>query len=232
MRNLFLVLVLMNLGFAAWSAWFARPEPARAAVRNSAATNITLVSEIEAAALAAIEAPQPVAPPPHPPPAPVIEPAATERCVSVGPFQELAQASAAQATLRTAGYMPSQRVVDGDIWVGYWVHLTDIPTRAAANELLERLRANDIADSYIVPGGEATQTISLGVFSEISRAGSIREQVRALGYEPTVADRSRRATLYWIDVQAPVRTMIDLDALQPPGRINRLEQRVCAAVPG
>jgi hypothetical protein len=230
MRNLFLVLVLTNLGFAAWVAWFAAPQSRGAVARDPAATGIMLVSELEDSALEAIEALAPVAPEFDEPPADPIDSVSTERCVSVGPFQELAQASAAQAALRAAGFMPNQRVIDGDVWVGYWVHLTDIPTRAAANEILELLRANDISDSYIVPGGEESQTISLGVFSEISRAANIREQVRALGYDPTVADRSRRATLYWIDVLAGADTVIDLDALQPAGRINRLEQRTCAAV--
>ena len=230
MRNLVLVLVLINLGFAAWSAWYATPDSAGTAIRDSRATGIVLVSELEAAARASSEERGPAAPPPRPPP--IVAYVASDRCISVGPFQELAQASAAQASLRGAGFMPTQRVEDGDIWVGYWVYLTDIPTRAAADEILERLRENDISDSYIVPGGEEAQTISLGVFSEISRAGSVREQVRALGYEPTVVDRGRRATLYWIDVPASAGATIDLDALQPPGRINRLEQRACESGAG
>ena len=130
------------------------------------------------------------------------------------------------------GFTPSQRVVDGEVWVGYWVHLADIATRDAANEILAALRANDISDAYIVPGAEESQIISLGVFSEINRAASVRERVRSLGYEPTVADRSRGATLYWIDIVAAPDVPIDLEALQPPGRINRLEQRRCPAAGG
>lgn len=235
MRNLFLVLVLANLGFAAWAAWFAG-SPTGNGARGTAARSITLVSELADAGLDPPAEARTVAAPPRAPIATTPEPAAApeasaaiERCISVGPFQELAQASAAQGELRTAGFAPSQRVVDGEVWVGYWVHLAGIPTRETANEILERLRANGISDSYIVPGAEESQIISLGVFSEISRAASIREQVRALGYDPTVADRSRRATLYWIDVRADGDAVIDLEALQPPGRINRLEQRPCAA---
>lgn len=234
MRNLFLVLVLANLGFAAWAAWYAEPATSNGGNRGVAVPGIKLVSELEGATRETIEAatvPEPareLRPPPEPPPPPARN--AIERCVSVGPFQELAQASAAQSALRAAGFMPTQRVVDGDIWVGYWVHLPGIPTREEANEILERLRADDISDSYIVPGGEDSQIISLGVFSEISRAAGIRERVRELGYDPTVADRSRRATLYWIDVPAMGDASIDLEALQPPGRINRLEQRACGTV--
>jgi len=230
MRNLFLALVLANLGFAAWAAWYAEPQTSSGVLANARVPGITLVSELEEAALETIEALSEAAPEPAPPPIPVLETVDTQRCISVGPFEELAQASAAQAALREAGFTPNQRVVDGDVWVGYWVYLPGIATRDEANEILGQLRANDISDSYIVPGGEETQTISLGVFSEISRAGSIREQVRELGYDPTVADRSRSATLYWVDVLAVSESEIDLDALQAPGRINRLEQRFCETI--
>ncbi len=230
MRNLFFGLVLANLGFAAWAAWYAEPATSNGVVASSGVPSITLVSELEETALETIEELSEAAQEPAPPPITVVETADTQRCVSVGPFEELAQASAAQAALREAGFAPSQRVVDGDVWVGYWVHLPGIPTRDEASEILGQLHANDISDSYIVPGGEESQTISLGVFSEISRAGSIREQVRELGYDPTVADRSRSATLYWVDVQADSVAGIELDALQAPGRINRLEQRSCETI--
>ena len=230
MRNICLVLVLANLGFAAWAAWYAQPRAETARVVEPDVPRITLVSELEGAAREALASLSEDAPEPVATTAPASAAAGPQGCTSVGPFEELAQASSAQAALRAAGYAPSQRVVDGEVWVGYWVHLPGIPTREAAAEILERLRANDIADSYIVPGGQESHTISLGVFSEISRAGTVREQVRALGYDPTVADRSRRATLYWIDVTATDGAEIDLDMLQAPGRINRLEQRPCASV--
>jgi len=229
MRNTALALILANLAFAAWAAWFAGPRATAPARGPSVPGGITLISELEASAVEALEESQP-APPPEPARVATADPSpSAERCVSVGPFQELAQASAAQGILRDAGFAPNQRVVDGEVWVGYWVHLADIPTRETANEILAVLRENDISDSYIVPGAEESQIISLGVFSEINRAASVRQRVRALGYEPTVADRSRGATLYWIDIVAAGDQMIDLDALQPPGRINRLEQRRCPA---
>jgi hypothetical protein len=228
MRNTFLALVLVNLGFAAWAAWLAEPASPSTVAAASDPAGITLISELEASAVDGPEvAPSAV----EPTQLAALASAGDERCISIGPFEELAQASASQAILREAGFAPNQRVVDGEIWVGYWVHLADIATRDAANEILDDLRANDISDSYIVPGADQPQIISLGVFSEINRAASLRERVRALGYEPTVADRSRGATLYWIDIDATDEP-IDLDALQAPGRINRLEQRLCSSFGG
>jgi hypothetical protein len=228
MRNTFLALVLANLGFAAWAAWFAAPGDPGPTVTDAAPARITLISELRPSAVVAVDA----SVPPREPPRPVATDAnpAAGSCLSIGPFQELAQASAAQGILRDAGYAPNQRVIDGEIWVGYWVHIAGIPDREAASEILAELRENDISDAYIVPGSEESQIISLGVFSEINRAASVRERVRALGYEPTVADRSRGATLYWIDIVAPADRTIDLEALQSPGRINRLEQRRCSSV--
>ena len=120
-------------------------------------------------------------------------------------------------------------MAEGDIWVGYWVHLPGLPSRDTADEILSNLRENGVSDSYIVPGGDEDHIISLGVFSEISRAGRRREAVRSLGYEPTVVDRNRRGTVYWVDVTLAAEQALDFEALQTPGRIIRMEAQACEA---
>jgi len=224
MRNLFLVLVLSNLAFAAWTQWFAPSTVTTPSLSSGGVAGITLMSELEPELVEPVEVPPSGA-------APIPEPAtaelSAERCISIGPFRELSQAASAAANLRTAGYDPSQRVAEGNIWVGYWVHLPGLPSRDNAEGILSNLRENGISDSYIVPGGEEDHIISLGVFSEISRAGRRREAVRSLGYEPTVVDRNRRGTVYWVDVTLAAEQALDLEALQTPGRIIRLEARGC-----
>jgi len=260
MRNLFLALVLANLGFAAWAAWFA---PAQRIGRSTeeGLPSITLVSEVPAdlrstgvvsdetpaeaplpespepdVAVADIAPSEPVAEASVDPPAapPAADPGAAiaaapvaTRCTSVGPFRELSQAATAAAALRTGGYQPLQRVAEGDIWIGYWVYIPAIPSEAEANTILARMRAEGITDSYVIPNSDSGNLVSLGVFSEISGVGRRRDQVRALGFEPEVVDRTRRATVYWIDVTLAEGQALDFDALQPPGRIIRLEQRDC-----
>ena len=226
MRNLFLVLVLANLAFVAWTQWFAEPTVRAPSLSTGEVASITLTRELrpvldepdvvdQSMASAIAE--------------PVYSDLSTERCISIGPFRELAQAAGAAANLRTAGYDPSQRVAEGDIWVGYWVHLPGLPSRDTADEILSNLRENGVSDSYIVPGGDEDHIISLGVFSEISRAGRRREAVRSLGYEPTVVDRNRRGTVYWVDVTLAAEQALDFEALQTPGRIIRMEAQACEA---
>ena len=151
------------------------------------------------------------------------------RCTSVGPFRELSQAATAAATLRGAGHQPLQRVAEGDVWIGYWVYIPAIATEQEANDVLAKVRADGIADSYVIPNSDSGNLVSLGVFSEISGVSRRRDQVRALGFEPQVVDRTRRATVYWVDVTLEAGQTLDFDALQPPGRIIRLEQRNCDA---
>jgi hypothetical protein len=165
---------------------------------------------------------------------PLSEPEA--RCTSVGPFRELSQAAAAAATLRSAGYQPQQRVVDGEIWSGYWVYIPAIPTEQEANEALAKVREGvreaRIPDAYVIRNSDSGNLVSLGVFSEISGVSRLRDEVRALGFEPQVVDRTSRATVYWIDIALEPEQTLDFESLQPPGRIIRLEQRGCEPAPG
>ena len=281
MRNVFFLLVLANLGFAAWHSWYS---PVR--VAHSVDTDLpklTLVSELppeiadrrkanaaapdvhlpeEAAAVGGTPRPadaKGTAPPAGaaqgaPPsaaasnssatsaapsatsiqkpaaPAPTPATAGATRCTSVGPFRELAQAATAAATLRGAGYQPTQRVADGEIWIGYWIYIDAIPTEAEANAILAKVRGQGITESYVIPNSDSGNLVSLGVFGEISNVTRRREQVRSLGYDPKVVDRTRRATVYWVDVVLAGDQTVDLDKLQTPGKIQRLEQRACEAL--
>ncbi len=245
MRNLFLALLLANIGFAAWHFWLAEPPPSgRGTVGDL--PGITLVSEADPALLraqaalaqsAAASADRAAQPPRLGEPIPELSPAAegvaavftAQRCISVGPYRELAQAAAAASGLRAAGHATSQRVAEGEVWVGYWVYLDGIATLTEANELLERVRAGGVTDSYVISGAEAGHLVSLGVFSESARAALRREQIQSLGLEPVIADRTQHATVYWVDVNVASDEALDFDTLQAPGRIMRLEQRPCPA---
>ncbi len=258
MRNLFLALVLANLGFAAWSAWFS-PDHRVGRSADEGLPVLTLVSEVpadlrstgvvaeDAAApsQAAVQSPSDAAvvPPVSETPPGVAAPReevatvnrdapVAARCTSVGPFRDLSQAATAAATLRAAGHQPAQRVAEGDIWIGYWVYIAAIATEQQADEILAKVREQGITDSYVIPNSDSGHLVSLGVFSEISGVTRRRDEVRELGFEPQVVDRTRRATVYWVDVTLGPDQALDFDSLQPPGRIIRLEQRDCEAAVG
>jgi cell division septation protein DedD len=251
MRNIVLALVLANLAFAAWHTWFAEP-PRTIPPAPADVPSIALVSELPEGAADLRVASRAIEPARADNVAESLEPAdaqaspdakaatseeeaavaaSASRCISVGPFRELSQAATAAANLRMAGYLPTQRVAEGEIWIGYWVYIEAISTETEANEILAKVRAKGVTDSYVIPNSDSGNLVSLGVFSEISGVTRRRDEVRALGYEPTVVDRTRRATVYWVDIILQPNQTLDFETLQTPGRIIRLEQRACEPAP-
>jgi hypothetical protein len=236
MRTLCLLLILANALFLVWSQLIDVQDSAldRAPASAAAPPRIVLMRELDEDATASEERKEirDVAPP-------AVEPLIAQReqlartdglaCTSVGPFADLPQAAQAQSALRAAGYEPRQRVEEGELWVGYWVSVPNLPTRAAAETALRTLTDHAITDVYLMPEGEPAHIVSLGVFSDYQRAQRRADQVRALGLEPRISDRRRAGSVYWLDVDLrEPGEMIDASVFQTgEARIMRLEMKAC-----
>lgn len=215
------------------SAGGSSPQPAAAGASSPdpAAAGASDAEPTARGALLVAAAPEPriaVAPPVLPARGPPAASSSGERCISIGPFADGTASEAASAALSTAGYAPVERSTDGEIWVGFWVHIAAIPSRAEANAMLGLLRENGLPDAYLIPGEEDGDIISLGVFNNMTRAGRLDTQVREIGLVPTIVERSRQAVVRWLDVAVPAGRELDLEALGI--RQNRLEQRACDEV--
>lgn len=265
MRNLVLLLVLLNLGVLAWVRWI-EPAPETLAPPYDG-PGITLLRELDPDApiviasqtsrTPATEASEfPLEDPPLDTPSPSleaadlpavsadgaaaldqtvepVESAATSvRCVAVGPFAEAAQAEAAVATLNGGGIPASLRVEQQEIWEGYWVYVGGLPSIERANAALAELAENGIADAYVIPNSDSGILISLGVFSDVTRAGSQAERAGRFGLAATITERIRTEETRWIELEMNGEESEALELLQQPGRISRLEQRECRAAAG
>lgn len=157
-----------------------------------------------------------------------------KRCISVGPFRDVAEAAHAASTLRSGGYDPRQRVAEGDVWAGVWVYLPVPATHAASDQMLAKLKAAGIEDALEMPGPNDSSVISLGLYSESNRAQARVAQAQALGFNPGLADRKRTGNVYWIDIDLkPTDSVLKPADLQgEAGRIVRLEVKGCPAVGG
>jgi hypothetical protein len=241
MRTLCLLLILANALFFVWSQLIdVQVSNLDRAPQVSAtpAARIVLAREVKQAPEPEPESseikdvqPPSVEPLPSAKPAESTQVARTDdlSCTTVGPFSDLTQASQAQASLRTAGFRPRQRVEEGELWVGYWVSVQGLASREAAEDAVKTLTANDITDVYLMPGSDPANVLSLGVFSDYQRAQRRADEVRALGLEPRIDDRKRAGSVYWVDVnlQTPGQ-MIDSTIFETgPGKIMRLEMRAC-----
>jgi hypothetical protein len=154
-----------------------------------------------------------------------------KRCISIGPFRDMAETAHAASTLRGGGYDPRQRVADGEVWAGVWVYLPLPAARDAADKMLAKLKVGGIDDALEMPGPNDGPVISLGLYSEQKRAQSRIAQAQSLGFNPGIADRKRNGNVYWIDVDLkPTDSLLNPSDLQgESGRIVRLEVKGCPA---
>jgi len=245
MKALALGLLLANVLYLAWSQWLDTDDAAGSSSAPPAdVPKLVLASEAQGST------PSPSSDAPSPAPqtpdseavataalpreesaAPVELLTSVQRCVSIGPFRELAEASQGSTALRSAGHDPRTRVAEGDVWAGLWVYLQALPSRSEAQRAVTLLKERGVQDAYIMPSAERAVDISLGIFSEPSRAQRRAEEVRALGFTPTVADRTRKGTVYWVDVDLKATdSLIDPSTLPgEQGKITRLEVKACPA---
>jgi hypothetical protein len=153
-----------------------------------------------------------------------------KRCISVGPFRDVAEAAHAASTLRGGGYDPRQRVAEGEVWAGVWVYLPIAASRSS-EQMLAKLKAGGIEDALEMPGPNEGSVISLGLYSDSKRAQTRVAQAQSLGFNPALADRKRTGDVYWIDIDLkPTDSVLKPTDLQgEAGRIVRLEVKGCPA---
>ncbi len=156
-----------------------------------------------------------------------------KRCISVGPFRDVAEAAHAASTLRGGGYSPRQRVAEGEVWAGVWVYLPITPTRSS-DQMQAKLKAGGIDDALEMPGPNEGSVLSLGLFSDTKRAQTRISQAQALGLNPGIADRKRTGDVYWIDLDLkPTDSVLKpADLETDSSRIVRLEVKGCPPASG
>ena len=246
MRALALFLIVVNLAYLGWATLIDAP-PERPRSTPAADDNVERlvlarerdVAVATAAALAKkVHADKPAASSDtatstNNPPAATAG-ATGPQCISIGPFEDLASAAQASATLKSQGHDSHQRLEQGQLWVGYWVNIPGFAKREDAETAVARLKENGFSDAYISLNGtdaDASNIISLGVFKEVERAHRLLDEAKALGFAAQISDRTREGSVFWIDTtfQQPDPNF-DLAALGArPGKIVRLEQRPCTS---
>jgi hypothetical protein len=194
LRALIVLLLCMNLGVAVW--WAAHREPTRPELpaTDAGIPSLTLLSETERPAAAVDAAELSVAPE---------APGPASTCLSLGPFSTPADLRKAMNTLMPQVESIQFREVAAVSLRGYRVFLPAAGSRAQALETARALSAKGISDYYVVTAGEQQDTISLGIFRELENATKRREEVAALGYNPTTEARTEPVQQWWIDLVAP-----------------------------
>lgn len=192
MRALFLLLLLANVLYLAWSHWVAPPAPVPGHATPVAGGKqaIRLLREAPLGQELSSEGTAPAAPAGQPP---------LLACVSVGPYADEPAAAQAAETLARLGYASRLRQDRGEVRVGYWVRVENLATAEDTSNALAFLRFNGITDAYVVTE-EGASVISLGIFGGAAGAEEASRTARRGGLEVRTVERTREADVYWLDV--------------------------------
>ncbi|MBS0579253.1 MAG: SPOR domain-containing protein [Proteobacteria bacterium] len=216
MRTAFLALLLLNLAYFAWAHWVDAPRGAVPGVSASRLPELHLVSEVPAGSAAAASQTKAVE-------------ADAQACFSVGPFGDVDNSARAAALLKAKGFDPRQRAESAEASEGWWVFVAGLKTDAEIDRALVSLERGGIKDALVMPAtADSGRRLSLGLFSERSRADRRAQSIRALGLNAEVAERKLPGTVYWVDL-APLPGMatVPIQDLFAEGVSSRIAVQTC-----
>ncbi len=201
MRALFLLLLLANLAFFAWSAFIVP--------RESSSDPRPLGAQIEPEKIRILPPePAPLAPPPAPKPKPapevpvVVAPAAGGICTEWGSFT-VADAPAAEKALEPLafGARLSQRKVEET--ASWWVFMPPQGSRQNAQKKAGELKGLGVEDWFIVADeGRWRWAVSLGVFRTEEAAKAQLEALKARGVRTAqFGERELQVPKVWLQVR-------------------------------
>ena len=188
-----LALVLANLGYFAWRIWIAPPAAGSVPWRAPGAVSVPAalpagMGTIDLAGEARDDLPAAVPAAPLP------------VCLQLGPFAEPIATAAALIEIRSRGFAPTV-IYPPEVVPRRWVVRIDgLPTEADQERVLARLKAAGFSDFAALPRETRTYAVSLGVFSEPSRAARRSAQMQAAGIAARIVPLYAPVAERWLQV--------------------------------
>ncbi len=188
-----LALVLANLGYFAWRIWIAPPAAGSVPWRAPGAVSVPAalpagMGAIDLAGEARDDLPAAV------PAAPV------PVCLQLGPFAEPIATAEALIEIRSRGFAPTV-IYPPEVVPRRWVVRIDgLPTEADQERVMARLKAAGFSDFAALPRETRTYAVSLGVFSEPSRAARRSAQLQAAGIAARIVPLYAPVAERWLQV--------------------------------
>ena len=199
MKNLLLLLILANILYFMWGMFAAEdPQPGVAVVSEGdlgPALEVSAGQDGDAVAsagavLGAGESSN-------------LEAVVGRSCVTIGPFKLVDDADSAVLEYGNEGMKTALRSEQGQIFVGHWVQIRDVPDEATASQMLNTLKGGGLTDAYLVRTEDEGLKISLGLFGDVERAEKIELQARSLDLPADISPRMREGTVYFVDIGLP-----------------------------
>lgn len=226
LRAIIVLLVVLNIGVAAW--WATRaPAPApRVAEAPAGVPRLQLLREV----------PRRAAPPAPASSSTVALPAQAQvattatQCFSFGPYPTPAALRRAHERVQPQALQARVRQVEAGSPRGWRVFAPPLASRAEAQALADRMTAAGFEDLLVMGAGSDANAIALGRYGSEDAARRRQAALQAAGFSTQVAPLDGATVQGWVDVAAgpafdSVRVAQDISAAQ----VQRLD---CAALAG
>jgi len=238
-RTVTILLVIANLFFWAWNSWIAQPEivgledhrinrvPQLSIVGSEELEKQrlnNLTSSLEESVSAGINTD-------------LVPAAARTRlssrsfrlvCRRIGNYSKEEHAIAAEKYFIDEGINVVRKVGQEKVWLGHWVYLPKYPSREAASQVVQALRAKGDKDNFIEIVPPYVNTISLGLFKQRSGAESRSSQIQALGYPTRIGVKEGEEQVFWLEIEGESNREIPMDRLVPQSAaVQRVKIREC-----
>jgi hypothetical protein len=199
MKNLLLLLILANILYLMWGMFAADdPQPGVAVVEESElGPPLDVTTGQDSNSVASVGAV--LGSGDHSD----LEAVVGRSCVTIGPFKVRGDADTAVLEYTNEGMKAAVRSTQGQIFVGHWVQIRQIPDETTAGEMLEKLKAGGLTDAYLVRTEDEGLKISLGLFGEVERAERVELQARSMDLPADISPRTRDGTIFFVDIALP-----------------------------
>lgn len=222
LRAALVILVMLNLGAAAW--WLVRPAVAGADGANTVANGVPSLRLVaEPVAIAPVAAPIAPATPSSDQAAAPVSPVPTADatapvCLRFGPFADAASRTTARMALSAAGVTAVPRDIPARSARGWKVAMAPLASREEAVAMAERIKAAGISDLYVMNEGADANSIALGRFGGEDAARRREAELRGKGFAAQATPLGDTPAQAWLDARLPVATGAGALAAVAPSR--------------
>ena len=123
----------------------------------------------------------------------------SDLCYTLGPFREMKTLRTVTREIKDFVIEASFRSREEQEQSMFRVYLKPVGGKREAKALIKQLVSKNIRDYFIITDGPNKNGISLGYFSEKSRAQRHAARVRKSGFDAVVEPVFRSYTIYWLD---------------------------------
>ncbi|MEJ2255966.1 MAG: SPOR domain-containing protein [Woeseiaceae bacterium] len=199
MKNLLLLLILANILYLLWGMVHDKePQPGVAIVaEDELGPALDVFADRDSETIASVGAVLGSGDPSD------LEAIVGRSCVTIGPFRVSGDADTAVLEYANQGMKAAIRTEQGQIFVGHWVQIRNVSDVATANEMLDKLQAGGLSDSYLVSTEDEGLKISLGLFGDKERAEKVELQARSMDLPADITPRMREGTVFFVDIGLP-----------------------------